>query len=95
MRGTCHLPLPQLKRLLSLCVSRPHGLSTKMRVLAFCPDDQIEAVVGRQGPPAQKMLAAGADVAGISEPLRRIGQGGRQQRYRKDRVLSALPLWTS
>ena len=21
---------------------RPHGLSTKMRVLAFCPDDQIE-----------------------------------------------------
>lgn len=35
-----------------------------MRVLAFCPDDQIE-----------EMLEAGADVAGITEPLRRIGQG--------------------
>ncbi|CAL1155401.1 unnamed protein product [Cladocopium goreaui] len=49
VRGTCNLP---------------HGLSTKMRVLAFCPDDQIE-----------EMLEAGADVAGITEPLRRIGQG--------------------
>jgi len=49
VRGTCNLP---------------HGLSTKMRVLAFCPDDQIE-----------EMLEAGADVAGITEPLRRINQG--------------------
>ncbi|CAJ1443014.1 unnamed protein product, partial [Effrenium voratum] len=49
VRGTCNLP---------------HGLSTKLKVLAFCPDDQIE-----------EMLAAGADFAGITEPLRRIGQG--------------------
>ncbi|CAK9095597.1 unnamed protein product [Durusdinium trenchii] len=49
VRGTCYLP---------------HGLSTKIRVLAFCPDDQI-----------QEMMEAGADVAGITEPLRRINQG--------------------
>eukprot|EP00931_Biecheleriopsis_adriatica_P081593 TRINITY_DN54943_c0_g1_i1.p1 TRINITY_DN54943_c0_g1~~TRINITY_DN54943_c0_g1_i1.p1 ORF type:complete len:358 (-),score=84.66 TRINITY_DN54943_c0_g1_i1:14-1036(-) len=49
VRGTCHLP---------------HGLDTQVRVLAFCPDDEIE-----------EMLAAGADVAGISEPVRRINQG--------------------
>lgn len=49
VRGTCNLP---------------HGLSTKMRVLAFCPDDE-----------AEEMLRAGADVAGITEPLRRIGLG--------------------
>lgn len=49
VRGTCHLP---------------HGLATKMRVLAFCPDDQ-----------AAELLEAGADFAGISDPLRRINQG--------------------
>lgn len=49
VRGTCHLP---------------HGLSRDVRVLAFCPDDQVE-----------EMLAAGADFAGITEPLRRINQG--------------------
>lgn len=49
VRGTCHLP---------------HGLATKTRVLAFCPDDE-----------AEEMLAAGADVAGITEPMRRINQG--------------------
>lgn len=49
VRGTCHLP---------------HGLQTKIRVLAFCPDDEVE-----------EMLAAGADIAGITEPLRRINQG--------------------
>jgi len=49
VRGTCHLP---------------HGLATKVRVLAFCPDDEAEA-----------MLAAGADFAGITDPVRRINQG--------------------
>lgn len=49
VRGTCHMP---------------HGLDMKIRVLCFCPDDEIE-----------EMLAAGADVAGISEPVRRINQG--------------------
>ncbi|CAE7788438.1 DRC4 [Symbiodinium sp. CCMP2592] len=49
VRGTCHLP---------------HGLSRDIRVLAFCPDDQVE-----------EMLAAGADFAGITEPIRRINQG--------------------
>mmetsp|Transcript_12624 Transcript_12624/g.44700 ORF Transcript_12624/g.44700 Transcript_12624/m.44700 type:complete len:340 (-) Transcript_12624:55-1074(-) len=49
VRGTCHLP---------------HGLQTKIRVLAFCPDDE-----------AEEMLKAGADVAGITDPLRRIAQG--------------------
>jgi len=49
VRGTCHLP---------------HGLQTKIRVLAFCPDDE-----------AAEMIAAGADFAGITEPVRRINQG--------------------
>jgi len=49
VRGTCHLP---------------HGLQTKVRVLAFCPDDE-----------AAEMIAAGADFAGITEPVRRINQG--------------------
>lgn len=49
VRGTCHLP---------------HGLQSDIRVLAFCPDDEVE-----------EMLKAGADVAGITEPLRRINQG--------------------
>eukprot|EP00405_Crypthecodinium_cohnii_P036005 CAMPEP_0206547970 /NCGR_PEP_ID=MMETSP0325_2-20121206/13609_1 /ASSEMBLY_ACC=CAM_ASM_000347 /TAXON_ID=2866 /ORGANISM="Crypthecodinium cohnii, Strain Seligo" /LENGTH=343 /DNA_ID=CAMNT_0054047369 /DNA_START=8 /DNA_END=1036 /DNA_ORIENTATION=- len=49
VRGTCHLP---------------HGLKSDIRVLAFCPDDEVE-----------EMLAAGADYAGITEPLRRIGTG--------------------
>lgn len=49
VRGTCHLP---------------HGLKTKVRVLAFCPDDEVD-----------EMLKAGADVAGITEPIRRINQG--------------------
>lgn len=59
---------------------RPHGLSTKMRVLAFCPDDQIEddgLKIPNQSFFAAKtwrncmklrlwkeMLEAGADVAG-------------------------------
>ncbi|CAE8600808.1 unnamed protein product, partial [Polarella glacialis] len=42
----------------------PHGLQSQIRVLAFCADDEIE-----------EMLAAGADFAGISEPVRRINQG--------------------
>lgn len=49
VRGTCNLP---------------HGLQTKVRVLAFCADDEID-----------EMRKAGADVAGISEPIRRINQG--------------------
>ncbi|CAK0910646.1 unnamed protein product [Prorocentrum cordatum] len=49
VRGTCHLP---------------HGLDTKIRILAFCADDEV-----------QEMLAAGADMAGITEPLRRINLG--------------------
>jgi len=49
VRGTCHLP---------------HGLHTKVRVLAFCPDED-----------AEEMLRAGADFAGITEVTRRIGQG--------------------
>lgn len=42
----------------------PHGLRTQIRVLAFCADDE-----------AEEMVKAGADFAGISEPLRRINQG--------------------
>lgn len=42
----------------------PHGLRTQIRVLAFCPDDE-----------AEEMIKAGADIAGISEPIRRINQG--------------------
>lgn len=42
----------------------PHGLETDVRVLAFCPDDE-----------AEEMLAAGADVAGITDVIRRINQG--------------------
>lgn len=49
VRGICNLP---------------HGLQTKVKVLAFCSDEE-----------ADDMLKAGADVAGITEPLRRIGQG--------------------
>lgn len=49
VRGTCNLP---------------HGLQTSVRVLAFCPDDEVEA-----------MLAAGADIAGITDPIRRINTG--------------------
>lgn len=49
VRGTCHLP---------------NGLSSKIRVLAFCADDE-----------AEEMIQCGADFAGISDPLRRIGQG--------------------
>lgn len=42
----------------------PHGLQTSVRVLAFCQDDE-----------AEEMLAAGADIAGITEVLRRINTG--------------------
>mmetsp|Transcript_107521 Transcript_107521/g.302641 ORF Transcript_107521/g.302641 Transcript_107521/m.302641 type:complete len:338 (-) Transcript_107521:97-1110(-) len=49
VRGTCHLP---------------NGLQTSVKVLAFCPDDEVD-----------EMLKAGADVAGITEPVRRINQG--------------------
>eukprot|EP00928_Gymnodinium_smaydae_P056827 TRINITY_DN4013_c0_g2_i1.p1 TRINITY_DN4013_c0_g2~~TRINITY_DN4013_c0_g2_i1.p1 ORF type:complete len:378 (+),score=97.06 TRINITY_DN4013_c0_g2_i1:36-1136(+) len=49
VRGTVHLP---------------HGLQTSIKVLAFCPDDEV-----------QEMIKAGADVAGITEPIRKINQG--------------------
>lgn len=42
----------------------PHGLKTQIKVLAFCPDEE-----------AEEMLKAGADFAGITDPLRRINQG--------------------
>ena len=57
---------------LGLGLLRPHGLSTKIRVLAFCPDDQIqehrskvavrELQIGHAT--LKEMLEAGADVAG-------------------------------
>lgn len=49
VRGVCHLP---------------HGLQTKVKVLAFCADEE-----------AREMMEAGADFAGVSDPVRRIGQG--------------------
>lgn len=42
----------------------PHGLKTDVKILAFCADDEVE-----------EMLQAGADIAGISEPIRKINQG--------------------
>jgi len=49
VRGTCHLP---------------HGLKTKLKVLAFCPDHD-----------AKEMIEAGADFAGITDISRRIQTG--------------------
>ena len=50
-------------------ILRPHGLSRDVKVLAFCPDDQIEDVKDKVSLDAfhlrlQEMLAAGADFAG-------------------------------
>eukprot|EP00929_Paragymnodinium_shiwhaense_P034202 TRINITY_DN18643_c0_g1_i2.p1 TRINITY_DN18643_c0_g1~~TRINITY_DN18643_c0_g1_i2.p1 ORF type:complete len:303 (+),score=56.11 TRINITY_DN18643_c0_g1_i2:323-1231(+) len=42
----------------------PHGLKTDIKVLAFCQDHEM-----------QEMLEAGADIAGISDPIRRINSG--------------------
>ena len=56
-------------------LSRPHGLSTKMRVLAFCSDDQIEesgcvalsaSRLAETCVLREEMLEAGADVAGVT-----------------------------
>ncbi|EER00889.1 ribosomal protein L1P, putative [Perkinsus marinus ATCC 50983] len=45
-------------------VQLPHGLQTEIRVLALCPDYM-----------ASEMLEAGADYAGLSEPLNKIERG--------------------